>query len=80
MNEYMRVWLCLHRAQVICHFGDHLANELLSCLPIYLDRLRNEITRLTTVKALTLIANSRLKIDLRIILVSQPFKVNTVRS
>ena len=47
-----------------------LQNELPVCLPIFLERLRNEITRLTTVKALTKIASSPLHIDLRPILVS----------
>ncbi|CAH0405459.1 unnamed protein product [Chilo suppressalis] len=54
--------------QLICHFGDYLQNELPVCLPIFLERLRNEITRLTTVKALTKIAASPLRIDLRPIL------------
>ncbi|XP_041975254.1 cullin-associated NEDD8-dissociated protein 1 [Aricia agestis] len=54
--------------QLICHFGDYLQNELSVCLPIFLERLRNEITRLTTVKALTKIAASPLRIDLRPIL------------
>ena len=38
--------------------------EIGACLPIFLDRLRNEITRLTTVKALTKIAASPLRITL----------------
>lgn len=42
-----------------------LADQLMVCLPIFLDRLRNEITRLTTVKALTKIASSPLHIDIR---------------
>lgn len=42
--------------------------ELTTCLPILLDRLKNEITRLTTVKALTKVAGSPLRIDLRPIL------------
>lgn len=54
--------------QIICNLGDHLESELQVCLPIFLDRLRNEITRLTTVKSLTKIAGSSLKIDLRPIL------------
>ncbi|CAG0890156.1 unnamed protein product [Darwinula stevensoni] len=53
---------------IIANLGDHLNNELFICLPIFLDRLRNEITRLTTVKALTGIAASPLKIDLKLIL------------
>lgn len=43
-------------------------SELSTCFPIFLDRLRNEITRLTTVKALTMIASSPLRIDLKSIL------------
>ena len=38
------------------------------CLPIFLDRLKNEITRLTAVKALISIAKSDLKIELKPIL------------
>ncbi|XP_001948086.1 cullin-associated NEDD8-dissociated protein 1 [Acyrthosiphon pisum] len=54
--------------QIICNLGDVLQNELQVCLPIFLDRLRNEITRLTTVKALIKVAGSPLKIDLTSIL------------
>ncbi|XP_067009322.1 cullin-associated NEDD8-dissociated protein 1 [Anabrus simplex] len=54
--------------QIICNLGDYLQGELHTCLPIFLDRLRNEITRLTTVKALTKVAGSPLRIDLRPIL------------
>ncbi|XP_046376355.1 cullin-associated NEDD8-dissociated protein 1-like [Haliotis rufescens] len=54
--------------QIICNLGDSLAAELRECLPIFLERLKNEITRLTTVRALTMIANSPLKIDIRPIL------------
>ncbi|KAH3897079.1 hypothetical protein DPMN_021263 [Dreissena polymorpha] len=53
---------------MIRNLGDQLTTELRDCLPIFLDRLKNEITRLTTVKALTMIASSPLKIDLRAIL------------
>ncbi|RZB66666.1 cullin-associated NEDD8-dissociated protein 1 [Asbolus verrucosus] len=53
--------------QVICNLGDHLQSELHICLPLFLDRLRNEITRLTTVKALTKIAGSPLGIELPIL-------------
>lgn len=53
--------------QIICNLGDGLAEELPVCLPIFLDRLKNEITRLTTVKALTKIAASPLCVDLPII-------------
>ncbi|NXD75224.1 CAND1 protein, partial [Halcyon senegalensis] len=54
--------------QIIYHLGDHLSADLQPTLKIFLERLKNEITRLTTVKALTLIASSPLKIDLRPIL------------
>jgi len=54
--------------QIVAHLGDSLQQDLASCLPIFLDRLKNEITRLTAVKALTAIASSPLRIDLRCIL------------
>ncbi|XP_009078056.1 PREDICTED: cullin-associated NEDD8-dissociated protein 2 isoform X2 [Acanthisitta chloris] len=54
--------------QIIHNLGDHLSTDLQPTLKIFLERLKNEITRLTTVKALTLIASSPLKIDLRPIL------------
>ncbi|XP_014297197.1 cullin-associated NEDD8-dissociated protein 1 [Microplitis demolitor] len=50
--------------QIIAHLSDTLNDQLPVCLPIFLDRLRNEITRLTTVKALTCIAASPLRVDL----------------
>ncbi|CAG0913840.1 unnamed protein product [Notodromas monacha] len=53
---------------VISHLGDNLVQVLPACLPIFLDRLRNEITRLATVKSLNLVASSRLCLDLRPIL------------
>ena len=48
--------------------GDSLTLELPYCLPIYVDRLKNEITRLTAVKALIKIAGSPLRIDLSLLL------------
>ncbi|KAG8436055.1 hypothetical protein GDO86_007236 [Hymenochirus boettgeri] len=51
--------------QLICHLGDQLGKDLQPTLQIILERLRNEITRLTAVKVLLLIADSPLKIDLR---------------
>ncbi|XP_053325783.1 cullin-associated NEDD8-dissociated protein 1-like [Spea bombifrons] len=50
---------------LICHLGDHLGSDLQPTLHLILERLRNEITRLTAVKVLILIAGSPLKIDLR---------------
>lgn len=35
---------------VISTFGDQLREELHSCLPVLVDRMGNEITRLTAVK------------------------------
>ncbi|KAL3278589.1 hypothetical protein HHI36_016134 [Cryptolaemus montrouzieri] len=52
---------------IICNFGDELKGDLAVCLPIYVDRLKNEITRLTTVKALMRIAGSPLNIELPIL-------------
>ncbi|MGH0183975.1 UNVERIFIED_CONTAM: hypothetical protein FKN15_013747 [Acipenser sinensis] len=54
--------------QIICNLGDQLGGDLQPTLKIFLERLNNEITRLTTVKTLTLIAGSSLKIDLRPVL------------
>lgn len=51
-------------AQIICNLGDALGTELNTCLPIFLERLKNEITRLTAVKSVTLIAGSPLQINL----------------
>ncbi|XP_034962447.2 cullin-associated NEDD8-dissociated protein 1 isoform X1 [Zootoca vivipara] len=54
--------------QIVCNLGDYLSSDLQPTLKIFLERLKNEITRLTTVKALTLIASSPLRIDLRPVL------------
>ncbi|KAG5459633.1 MAG: cullin-associated NEDD8-dissociated protein 1-like protein [Olpidium bornovanus] len=43
---------------LIAHCGDMLSAELETCVPILLDRLRNEVTRLITVKAICFIANA----------------------
>eukprot|EP00249_Psilotum_nudum_P024642 c29247_g2_i2 orf=410-4126(+) len=53
---------------VIAILGDQLKHELGTCLPVLLDRLRNEITRLTAVKAFATIAESPLRIDLSCVL------------
>lgn len=55
--------------QILANMGDILNNELNVCLPIFLERLRNEVTRLSAVKALISIAASPLRIDLTPILV-----------
>lgn len=51
---YMNIFYS--RGQIIRNLGDSLSAELTECLPIFLERLKNEITRLTAVKALTMIA------------------------
>ena len=56
------------RGQILASLGDTLSDDLPLCLPIFLDRLKNEITRLTAVKALILIAASPLRIDLSVLL------------
>lgn len=48
---------------MVCHLGDLLGTELQGVLGIFLDRLKNEITRLTAVKTLTLISASPLKVQ-----------------
>lgn len=53
---------------VISTFGDNLQKELPTCLPVLVDRMGNEITRLTAVKAFSVIASSPLKIDLSCVL------------
>ncbi|RWR90283.1 cullin-associated NEDD8-dissociated protein 1 isoform X1 [Cinnamomum micranthum f. kanehirae] len=53
---------------VISTFGDNLQKELPTCLPVLVDRMGNEITRLTAVKAFAVIASSPLKIDLSCVL------------
>ncbi|XP_010314277.2 cullin-associated NEDD8-dissociated protein 1 [Solanum lycopersicum] len=49
---------------VVSTFGDHLHAELPACLPVLVDRMGNEITRLTAVKAFAVIAASPLHLDL----------------
>uniref|UniRef100_A0AAX7USI8 TATA-binding protein interacting (TIP20) domain-containing protein n=1 Tax=Astatotilapia calliptera TaxID=8154 RepID=A0AAX7USI8_ASTCA len=53
---------------IVCHLGDHLRAEVQAVLAIFLERLKNEITRLTAVRTITLIAASPLKIDMSPIL------------
>jgi cullin-associated NEDD8-dissociated protein 1 len=53
---------------VISTFGDNLRAELPACLPVLVDRMGNEITRLTAVKAFAVIATSPLQIDLSCVL------------
>ncbi|KAM4587734.1 cullin-associated NEDD8-dissociated protein 2 [Odontesthes bonariensis] len=53
---------------MVCHLGDHLGAELQGVLAIFLERLKNEITRLTAVRTITLVSASPFKIDLSSIL------------
>lgn len=53
---------------ILSHLGDQLGSDLQPTLQIFLERLKNEITRLIAVKTLTLVASSPRKIDLRPIL------------
>ncbi|XP_072307863.1 cullin-associated NEDD8-dissociated protein 2 [Eucyclogobius newberryi] len=53
---------------IVCHLGDHLGAELQAVFSIFLERLKNEITRLTTVRTFTLMTASPLKIDLSSVL------------
>ncbi|KAL3643794.1 Cullin-associated NEDD8-dissociated protein 1 [Castilleja foliolosa] len=53
---------------VVSTFGDRLGGELPACLPVLVDRMGNEITRLTAVKAFAVIAASPLHLDLSCII------------
>ena len=44
------------RGQIVASLGDALPDRLPECMPILVDRLRNEITRITAVRAISLIA------------------------
>ena len=55
VNVSMIKMFLFFRGQILCSLGDELVQQPPQCLPIFLDRLRNEITRLTTVKAYSLI-------------------------
>ncbi|XP_063702337.1 cullin-associated NEDD8-dissociated protein 1 [Culicoides brevitarsis] len=50
--------------QIVANMGDVLQPELVNCLPIFMERLRNDVTRLSSVKALTMIAASPLRVNL----------------
>jgi len=56
-------------ATLLAHLGGYIQSEWPHCIPIFLERLKNEITRLTAVKALNLMASSQLvDLDLRSVL------------
>jgi len=65
--------------QIMSCAGDRLENEVPVTLGLFLDRLKNEITRLTTVKSLILIASSQ-RISLKPILApAMPVLANFLR-
>ncbi|XP_054742040.1 cullin-associated NEDD8-dissociated protein 1 [Anastrepha obliqua] len=53
--------------QIIANMGDYLVPQVKTCLPILMERLNNEVTRLSSVKAIYMIAASPLRIDLTLI-------------
>eukprot|EP01111_Echinosteliopsis_oligospora_P003334 TRINITY_DN1530_c1_g2_i4.p1 TRINITY_DN1530_c1_g2~~TRINITY_DN1530_c1_g2_i4.p1 ORF type:complete len:1241 (+),score=375.18 TRINITY_DN1530_c1_g2_i4:377-4099(+) len=53
---------------IVSTLGDDLAAELSECFKILLDRLKNEITRVTAVKALSRISQAKLNVDMTPIL------------
>ncbi|XP_036320562.1 cullin-associated NEDD8-dissociated protein 1 isoform X1 [Rhagoletis pomonella] len=53
--------------QIIANLGDFLVPQVKTCLPILMERLNNEVTRLSSVKAIYMIAASPLRIDLTLI-------------
>ena len=61
--------------QIVANMGDVLKSELKICLPIFLERLRNEVTRLSAVKAVTMIAGSPLRVDMSYVLVSESHRL-----
>lgn len=62
---------------MIAHFADELKDKVKAILDVLVDRLGNEITRLTTVKAFEIIAVSPLKVNLSAVL---PDVVKTLAS
>lgn len=55
--------------QIFSNLGDVLDTELAVCLPIFLERLRDEVTQLSAVEALIMIAESPLLLNLTSFLV-----------
>lgn len=54
---------------MVSHLGDHLGTELQGVLSIFLDRLKNEITRLTAVRTIALIAASPIKVQSEVLFI-----------
>jgi hypothetical protein len=55
-KEICTIFFWNQSAQVICNLGDLIVQDLQECWPILVERLKNEITRLTAVKAICTIA------------------------
>ncbi|XP_072401664.1 cullin-associated NEDD8-dissociated protein 1-like [Diabrotica undecimpunctata] len=53
--------------EIISSLGDYLVAELPGCLPIFLARLKNDVTALVTIQALTQIASGPINIELPIL-------------
>lgn len=51
-------------AQLVASAGDSLTKESAACLPVFLQRLDNEVTRITATKCLSSIVTSPLNIDI----------------
>lgn len=49
---------------IVSVFGDHLGNKVSEIFPLYMERLQNETTRIPVMKALAVIARSKLTIDM----------------
>lgn len=53
---YLMLHFSFYRGQIVANLGDALEHVLDTCLPLYVNRLKNEITRLTAVRAIHMIS------------------------
>lgn len=53
---------------MLSHLGDHLRAELQGVLSIFLERLKNEITRLTAVRTIALVAAAPVKVGFNLLI------------
>lgn len=63
-DQEVKEWAILCMAATIASLADELAPEVPSVLRVLLDKLRNEITRLTAVKAISVICATPLMVDM----------------
>ncbi|KAH3767418.1 cullin-associated NEDD8-dissociated protein 1 [Pelomyxa schiedti] len=68
IDQEVKEWALNCMGTIISVLGDDLVAEIPICLHLLLDKLRNEITRLTTIKVISKIAESPLHVDLNPIL------------